>query len=73
MHKILFSQLIFVCNKYLVFIQTCSRIIVDLKKPIWNKNSELCEHITCFFWIDVKFARFSLGSGKLYLSHSFAQ
>ena len=29
--KILFSQLVFVYNKYLVLIQTCSRIIVDLK------------------------------------------
>ena len=28
---ILFSQLIFVYNKYLVLIQTCSRIIVGLK------------------------------------------
>ena len=29
--NILFSQLIFVYNKYLVLIRTCSRIIVDLK------------------------------------------
>ena len=29
--KILFSQRVFVYNKYLVLIQTCSRIIVDLK------------------------------------------
>ena len=45
-----FSQLIFVYNKYLVLIQTCFRTIVDLKKnPFGINNSELCEHITCFF------------------------
>ena len=30
-YRILFSQLIIVCNECLVLLQTCSRTVVDLK------------------------------------------
>ena len=32
---------------------------------MWRKNNELCEHITHFFWLEVKSARFFKAREKL--------
>ena len=67
-----FSQLIFVWCECLFFVQTCYRTIVYFKKNIWNKNNKSCNLNSTFFLLDVKFADFSSGSGKLTISHIIA-